>query len=104
MPLGVLDLNENKVDEMIKIMEFLHKYVPSRSKEVVYTFSDSEEAECTETNFHHIVCGGDQLKVARERAAKLVRHHSESSIDRLSGLVPCVEDWHANQVFVKVSH
>ena len=70
---------------------------------MVYTFSGGEEAQCTETNFHHIACGGDQLTVARERAAKLVHHHSETSVDRLSELVPCVEDRHANQVFMKVS-
>ena len=86
-------------------MEFLHKYVHSKSKEVNYTFSGGEEAECTKTNFHHIACGGDQLTIAREHAAKLVRHHSETSVDCQSGLVPCVEDWwHTNQVFVKVSY
>ena len=56
---------------MIKIMEFLHQYVPSESKEMAYTFSGGEEAQCTETDFHHIACGGDQLTVAHERAAKL---------------------------------
>ena len=89
---------------MIKIMECLHKYVPRKSSEVTYTFSGGEEVHCTETSFHHVACGGDQLTVARQRAAKLVRHHSETSVDRLSGLVPCVEDWHANQVFVKVRY
>ena len=72
---------------MIKIMEFLHQYVPSESKEMAYTFSGGEEAQCTETDFHHIACGGDQLTVAHECAAKLVCHHSETSVNRLNGKV-----------------
>ena len=39
--------------------------------------------------------GGDQLTAARVRSSQKVRCNSHRGCDRLEGLVPVVEDWHA---------
>lgn len=46
--------------------------------------------------------GGDQLTAARGRSSQRVRSNSERGIDRLEGLVPVVEDWHAKGSFLTV--
>ncbi|XP_065917243.1 uncharacterized protein [Dysidea avara] len=97
VPLGVINLNENKIDEMARIMDQIHRYVPTQTNNVTITFADSEETlTYTEYNFHPICCSGDQLTAAREHTAQSVRHHSENELDRLEGLVPVVDDWHTN--------
>ena len=39
--------------------------------------------------------GGDQMTAARARGSQRVRSNSERGKDRLEGLQPVVEDWHA---------
>ncbi|XP_065912891.1 uncharacterized protein [Dysidea avara] len=103
VPLGIIDQNENRVDEMAEILDQLHKYVPAKSYEVTtHLIDEGEELVHRGYNFHQIACTGDQLTVARQRTAKAVRHHSEDELDRLEGLVPSVEDWHTKQLLVKV--
>ena len=103
VPLGVINLNENKIDEMARIMDQIHRYVPTQTNNVTITFADAGETlTYTEYNFHPICCSGDQLTAARERTAQSVRHHSENELDRLEGLVPVVDDWHTNMTLVKV--
>ena len=46
-------------------------------------------------NFLPILLGGDQLTAARARGSKSLRASHDSAKDRLDGLVPVVEDWHA---------
>lgn len=88
---------------MAQIMEQLHQYVPTQAKSVTTTFEDTGETMTyVEHSFHQICCSGDQLTIARERTAQLVRHHSENELDRLEGLVPVVDDWHTNMTLVKV--
>ena len=59
-----------------------------------------------EVVFHQILFGGDQLTVARARGSAAIRSDHVTSIctrkDRLEGLVPVVEDWHAKQCLLKV--
>ena len=56
--------------------------------------------------YHQILLGGDQLTVARARGSVAVRAdhiaHVCSRRDRLEGLLPVVEDWHAKQCLLKV--
>ena len=51
------------------------------------------------SNFILIAIGGDQLTAARVRGSKRVRGNSERGIERLEGLQPVIEDWHAKTTF-----
>lgn len=73
---------------MILIMEELQdKYVP---KHVV----DTPQLNCE--RFHKILLGGDQLTVARCRSGQIGRRNEVQPSKQLRGLLPVVEDWHAN--------
>ena len=39
--------------------------------------------------------GGDQLTVARVRGIQALWQAQDRPVDRLEGLIPVVEDWHA---------
>ena len=54
--------------------------------------------------FHKIVIGGDQLTVARCRAAQIGHRNEVHLTKHLRGLLPVVEDWHAKQCFLEVCH
>ena len=73
--------NKNINDEMIKIMENLHQYVPTKS-----VGSSWEIAE-------NYLFGGDQLTCARARSAKRHRQDLATAVERMEGLLPVVEDW-----------
>lgn len=92
---------------MCEIMDKLHDYVPA--KQVVETFDifeDGNPVEMEECVFHQILLGGDQLTVARARGSAAIHAdhiaHICTSRDRLEGLLPVVEDWHAKQCLLKV--
>jgi len=53
-------------------------------------------------HFSHVLIGGDQLTAARICGAQRVRGNSDNGRDRLEGLVPVVEDWHAKVCFLQV--
>ena len=55
-----------------------------------------------DSNTLFIITGGDQLTVARSRSCKRIRSNSTRGRDRLEGLVPVVEDWHAKVSFLDV--
>lgn len=75
--------------------ELQEKYVP---KHII----DTSQLNCE--RFHKIVIGGDQLTVARCRAAQIVRRNEIHPTKQLRGLLPVVEDWHAKQCFLEVCH
>ena len=77
---------------MTEIMESLHRYVPSRTT--------SREGEKEVLN--SCLFGGDQLTCARAGSAKQHRQDSETEIERLDGLQPVVEDWHAKMCLFEV--
>ena len=56
-----------------------------------------------ESVLHPVLFGGDQLTVARGRAAIKGKVNSQSATKKLSGLVPVIEDWHAKANFLSVS-
>lgn len=79
---------------MIEIMESLHRYVPSKT-----TARDGENhVELLDS----CLFGGDQLTCARARSAKRHRQDSETEVERLDGLQPVVEDWHAKMCLFEV--
>lgn len=102
VPLGILLFNENKVDEMCKILDELHKYVPSMSTEEEIALPDGRVFSHNDYKLSQILLGGDQVTVARVRGAVGVRSNHENAQDRLEGIVPVIEDWHSRQVLMQV--
>ena len=71
--MGVQLLNENKLDEMSKIMEVFHKYVPTQAGTGTLMLPNGNSLDFDDTKFHEILLGGDQLTVARCRGAAAQR-------------------------------
>ena len=105
VPLGVLPKNENKIEDMVCIMEHLHQYVQTLRKEHrVQVSPTSEEDVIQEHKFYQVLLGGDQLTVARARSCQLGRGNSDSALSKLTGLIPVAEDWHTGVVLLVVSY
>ncbi len=64
--MGVLLHNENKLDEMSKILDHLMKFVPTLPKEGEIS-PDASKVTFDNTRFFKILLGGDQLTAARVR-------------------------------------
>ena len=94
--------NENIIDEMCKILEKTHKYVPTVVKQQTLELPNGETLvrDCTE--MWQVLLGGDQLTVARCRGAGAIRASHLTSLDRFEGLLPVVEDWHSRMTLLKV--
>ena len=87
---------------MCLIMEYLHKYVPTLMKEQSVILPDGEVMKSNTTDMWEILFGGDQLTVARCRGATGIRSSHLTSLTRLEGLIPTVEDWHCRMTLLKV--
>lgn len=98
VPLGVQLRNENKLDEMVEIIDVLHKYVPfNRSSEAFETIGHSCSQEVINIDlwhFKHIMLGGDQLTSDRVCGSHRARCNSDSARHRLEEIIPVIEDWH----------
>ena len=107
VPLGVHLKDENKLNDMVDILDELHKYVPMvKTTETFDTAGPSgswEVAEIDVCHFHHILIGGDQLTVARVRGSQRARRNSNNGKSRFEGFVPVIEDWHTKMCAMKVS-
>ena len=86
MPLGVLTKCENKGEDMVDILHYMHRYVPTVSDEV----------------FVPVFFGGDQLTRERAYHAQDAKLQSSTPLRKLLGLVPKCEDWHARTSFYQV--
>lgn len=85
-------------------MEILHKYVPTRASEGQLTLPNGSTLPYDNTIFFEILLGGDQLTVARVSGVQNLRIGHETALDRLEGLIPVVEDWHARVILLEVCH
>ena len=92
VPLGVCLQNENKLDEMGKILYHYMTLVPSECEVLL---PNGSSILVDNTQFHSILFGGDQLTVARIRGTKALRDTEENPVHRLEGVTPVIEDWHA---------
>ena len=50
----------------------------------------------------HTLVGGDQMTTAHARGCIKLQDNSENNFDKLRGLLPEVEDWHAKVCFMQV--
>ena len=96
--------NENKLDEMGKIMTHYMTLVPATSVEGHFTLPSGDLMNFDDTRFHQVLFGGDQLTVARIRGTQALRDTQDKPTDRLEGLIPVVEDWHTRMTLMKVRH
>lgn len=86
-------------------MKDLHPYVPTQTTQSTQTIPGSDtDIEVVKDTFHSILFGGDQMTVARARGSQRIRKNSERAKDRLEGLTPVCEDWHAKLCFLGVSN
>ena len=68
----VLFKNENKLTEMVSIMETLQCYVPQKEETVVVSVPGKSDIETIHNySFHHILLSGDQLTPAHCRRAQV---------------------------------
>ena len=102
VPLGVLLHNENKLDEMGKILDHYMSLVPTLSAEQEISLPNGGTITIDNTHFFATLFGGDQLTVARVRGTQALRDTHDSPTDRLQGVVPVIEDWHARMAVMKV--
>ena len=87
---------------MITILETLHKYVPTVEEEIEIRVDENTTIQEKQQMIHPIYLGGDQLTVARARAAKTARASEITPTQRLEGLVPTLEDWHTRLCLLTV--
>ena len=104
IPIGVYLNNENKLNEMAIILQSLMSMVPTLHNEECVPLSDGNTVTVDKTSFHKVLLGGDQLTAARVRGTKSLKQIETRAVDRLQGLIPVVEDWHARMAFVTVSN
>ena len=101
--MGIILKNENVVNEMREILEQFHTYVPSKAHIKELNVPDHDKRVTIEdSKFHKILLGGDQLTAARCRGGAAVRSDHRTSLERLDGMVPVCEDWHAKRIYLMV--
>ena len=85
---------------MIDILESYKQYVPSKPVELEEPIPGTESME--DRSYVTTLLGGDYLSVARARGAQYIRSSAELESERLNGLFPVCEDWHAKVCFLQV--
>ena len=93
VPLGVLDKNENKNEDMKSILAHLEQYVPVQSdSDIVSDPATDMEMEVFIDRFHYLLFGGDQLTVERATGTKEHNDNEWRGLDRLQGFLPPPRD------------
>ena len=102
VPLGVIFKNENKLDEMVDIMDHLNQYIPTEVTHTTVQIPGRAPKRMQIDTMHKVLIGGDQLTVARMKGAKSMREDSQHDAGRLDGFIPVVEDWHTKVCLLEV--
>ena len=96
-------LNENKGDDMIKILQHLQRYIPMKEiEEDVYIHSEQTSVPRPVILQHKLLLGGDQLTVARTRGAQMAMSNAKTADKKLEGFIPAIQDWHTKVVLTEV--
>lgn len=103
----MLPYSEINYEDMIKCLEAIQVYVPATDVEREVTIPNKTGPDTvmkiTDQQHKMTLVGGDQLTVARMRGAQKIRGNSETSQQRLDGILPVAEDWHAKMCFLEVN-
>ncbi len=102
--MGVLLHNENKLDEMSKILEHLMKFAPTLAKEEEEELPNGTVLKRDRSQVFKVLVGGDQLTSARIRGTQALRVTQDKVVDKLQGLVAVSEDWHSRMGLMNVSY
>ena len=81
---------------MIEILMYLNKYVPKKRQ-------IDDEGEIEEEIIKSISFGGDQLTEERAISAQKAMKNGDTNLEKLLGLDPKFEDWHAKVCLYEVS-
>ena len=84
-------------------MKLLQEYMPIETERSLVDVPHVGEKEVYADHFYYILFGGDQLTAKRARGSQHIRSNSLRGRDRLEGLKPVIEDWHAKVCFLSVS-
>ena len=106
LPLGVLLKNETCNSDMVDIISHFHQYVPLiESSKHINVDGVGETVEVPQGSLYKLLFGGDQLQltVARARGAMKSRINSPTQPGRMAGFIPCVEDWHTQNILMEAS-
>ena len=94
---------------MCVIMDEIQEHVPAKTTVSYYNIEDEEVEDNDEEmkafigeTFHQILLGGDQLTAARCHGSAAAHSDSDTRRQRLHGLIPVSEDWHAKFRLCKV--
>ncbi|KAL5515765.1 hypothetical protein EMCRGX_G000981 [Ephydatia muelleri] len=103
---SVLLKNENVLNDMVDILDELHKYVPrTTTMQTIHVCTGGGGTTAVDIHvntFSHIPLEGDQLTVARIRGSQRVEFNAENGDERLEGFFPVIEDWHTKMCFMEV--
>ena len=89
---------------MIEILQHLQKYVPKIHRaDTIFIPSTQRSVSKIKVKQHRIILGGDQLTVARTRGAQVAMTNAHTPSQKIDGLIPIVQDWHAEVVLIEVS-
>lgn len=101
----MLPYNEMYYEDMIKALEHIQRYVPSKDVEqelIVPSQTGQETVKFVEKKHRTMIVSGDQLNVSRIRGSQRIRGNSDTSEQRLDGLLPVSDDWHSKMCFMEV--
>ena len=87
---------------MIEILVEYRKYIPFKRVPLDEPLTEDNISE--DYSFVTTLLGGDYLSAARARGAQLIRRNSELERNRLDGVLPVSEDWHAKVCLLEVCH
>ena len=90
----MLRYNENKLDEMCKILEHLDKYVPSVDTTFSVELPDGDQIVHEDVVQRRLLIFGDQLTSARIRGAQAIHSYHDRQYDQLLGFTIATSDWH----------
>ena len=103
MHIQVLPKCETSHEDMIAIMEHLQQYVPLETESSTINIEGIGEKEVYADHFYSVLFGGDLLTAKRARGSQHIRSNSLRGKERLEGLKPVIEDWHAKVCLLGVS-
>lgn len=95
---------ETSHEDMIDIMEHHQQYVPLQTETSKCTLPGLGDKEVHANTFHHVLFGGDLLTAKRARGSQYTRSNSLRGKERLEGLKPVIEDWHAKVCLLGVRY
>ena len=82
---------------MIDILAHIHdKYLPCEK------VTHDDDSGSSKLIFTQLFLGGDQLTEERARNAQKGRADGDTTFEKLEGVIPKVEDWHAGRILYQV--